>query len=173
MISKRGEGMNERPRTIYILILLWLALSTIFIFWGGFSLILVVQIPGWYYFEDLIFWIPQLHFTYLISTIVWFVFSSLFLIFAYATFRGDSWAWSTGVIISTIFLVIFGLMLAAFMINALMFLDWFSVAGLATVSLSFLIDIGIVFHLTRPNTKLYFESNNFFKEGLKSLKEES
>ena len=146
--------MTDRPKVIYILILLWLSLSTIFAAWGGYSLTIFLQIPNWYELGPLI---PQLHFGYLISTIVWFVFSSLFIIFAYATFRRDNWAWTTGIIISTIFLVIFSIMLAALMINAVMFLDWFSVAGLVTVVLSFLIDLGIIFYLTRPTSKLYFE----------------
>jgi len=146
--------MNEKPKNIYILILLWLALSTIFVMWGGFSLVIVLQIPSWHELGPLL---PQLHVGYLISTIVWFVFSSLFILFAYGTLRGDGWVWTTGIIISTIFLAIFGLMLAAFMVNAVMFLDWFSVAGLVSVVLSFLTDLGIIFYLTRPATKLYFE----------------
>ena len=148
----------SRPRVVYTLIGLWFASSSIFILWGALSLIILTQIPTW---TGIDFFQPQLYFGYLISTIVWFVFSALFIIFAYATFRGDIWAWTTGVIISTIFLVVFGIMLAAFMINAILFLDWFSVFGLVTVSLSFLIDLGIVFHLTRPVVKLYFESNTY------------
>ena len=147
--------MNERPKIVYILILLWIALSVIFVAWGVFSLTIVVQIPTWQEIRPVI---PQLHFGYLISTIVWFVFSSLFILFSYATFRRDSWAWTTGIIISTIFLAIFGLMLAAFMINAIMFRDWFSIAGLITVVLSFIIDLGIIFYLTRVPIKLYFET---------------
>lgn len=147
--------MSERPKIVYILILLWIALSVIFVAWGIFSLIIVIQIPSWQEIRPVI---PQLHFGYLISTIVWFVFSSLFVVFSYATFRRDSWAWTTGIIISTIFLAIFGLMLAAFMINAIMFLDWFSIAGLITVVLSFIIDLGIIFYLTRAPIKLYFET---------------
>ncbi len=145
--------MSERPRTIYFLVLLWLGLSGIFVLWGIYSLIIMIQIPEWTELGALIY---PVHFGYLISTIVWFVFSSLFIIFSYATFRADTWAWTTGIIISTIFLIIFGLMLAAFMVNAILFLDWFSVAGLITVVLSFLTDIGIVIYLTRPVTKLYF-----------------
>ena len=91
------------------------------------------------------------------STIVWFVFSSLFVIFAYGTFRGDHWVWTTGVIFTTIFLAVFGLMLAAFMITAFNYPNIFSVTGLITTILSFLIDIGIVFFLTRPDAKVYFE----------------
>jgi hypothetical protein len=138
-----------------MLIFLWLALSFIFVLWAIYSLIIVINIQNW---TDIgVGLISQIHFGYLISTIVWFVFSSLFTIFAYATFRGDSWAWTTCLIISTIFLAIFGLMIAAFMVNAVIFLDWFSVWGLVTVALSFLADLGIVFYLTRPYTKLYFK----------------
>jgi hypothetical protein len=149
--------MSERPKTIYILILLWIALSGIFILWGIYSLIIVLQIPQW---TELGALLPPLHFGYLISTIVWFVFSSLFVIFSYATLKADSWAWTTGIIISTIFLIVFGLMLGSFMVNAYLFLDWFSVLGLITVVLSFLTDIGIVIYLTRPMTKLYFAKIN-------------
>jgi hypothetical protein len=146
--------MTKRPSIIYILILLWLTLSVIFVFWGGFSLALVIQIPNW---TDLGVLVPQLHFGYLISTIVWLVFAALLIIFAYGTFKKDSWVWTTGTIISTIFLAIFSLMLASFMVNAILFLDFFSIVGLVTVVISFIIDLGIVFYLTRPVTKLYFE----------------
>jgi hypothetical protein len=149
--------MSERPRNIYILVLLWLALSGIFVLWGIYSLVIMLQIPEW---TELGAILPPLHFGYLISTIVWFVFSSLFIIFSYATFRADGWAWTTGVILSTIFLIIFGLMLASFMVNAYLFRDWFSVTGLITVVLSFLTDIGIVIYLTRPVTKIYFAKMN-------------
>jgi hypothetical protein len=129
-----------------------------FIIWGAYSLELVLRIPGWQtelaHYENLV---PMLHFGFLMATIVWFVFSSVFILISYATFRKDSWAWSTGIIISTIFLAVFFLMLASFMINAVLFLDWFSVLGLVAVVLTVLIDLGIVFFITRPATKLYFE----------------
>ena len=149
--------MVERSKNIYILVLLWLALSAIFVMWGGYSLIIVLLIPRWE--QWLVELTPQVHFGFLISTIVWFVFSSLFLLFAYGTFKREHWVWTSGLIISTIFLVVFGLMLGAFMVNAAMFLDWFSVTGLITVVLSFITDIGIVFYLTRPDTKLFFKIN--------------
>ncbi len=147
--------MAEKSKNIYILILLWLALSVIFVMWGGYSLYIVLLIPSWE--QWLVDLTPQVHFGFLISTIVWFVFSSLFLLFAYGTFRRDHWVWTSGIIISTIFLVVFGLMLGAFMVNAAIFLDWFSVTGLITVVLSFITDIGIIFYLTRPDTKLFFK----------------
>ena len=39
--------MKKRPMTIYILILLWLTLSAMFILWGVFSLFTVVEVPEW------------------------------------------------------------------------------------------------------------------------------
>ena len=146
--------MSEKPKIVYVLVLLWLALSAIFISWGWYSLSFILRIPKWTeWLSDLT---PQVYLGYLISTIVWFVFSALFILFAYGTFRKEHWVWTTGLIISTIFLVVFGLMLGAFMVNAIVFLDWFSVTGLITVILTFIIDIGIVFFLTRPDFKLYF-----------------
>jgi hypothetical protein len=146
--------MSEKPKIVYVLVLLWLALSAIFIMWGWYSLSFVLRIPKWT--EWLSELTPQVYLGYLISTIVWFVFSALFILFAYGTFRKEHWVWTSGLIISTIFLVVFGLMLGAFMVNAIVFLDWFSVTGLITVVLTFIIDIGIVFFLTRPDFKLYF-----------------
>ena len=145
--------MSNRPKIIYMIILLWLALSTIFILWGYYSYTYVVKIPQW---NELGTLIPPLHFGYLLSTIVWFIFSSLFILFAYGTFKKDSWAWTTGIIISTVFIIIFAFMLAALMINAILFFDIFSVYGLISVVLSFLANIGISFLLTRPNAKIYF-----------------
>jgi len=145
--------MGSRPKLINYLILLWLGLSAIFVLWGAFSLNILVRIQNWTELGTLQ---SQLFFGYLISTIVWFVFSSLFIIFAYATYRGDTWSWTTGLIISTLFIVIFGFMLAAFMVTSLLFFDWFSVNGLISVVLSFLTDLGIVFILSRPKTKIYY-----------------
>lgn len=149
--------MSNRPKIIYYLIILWLILSSIFILWGGFSFVILVQIEGWT--KDLRALSSQVFFGYLISTIVWFVFSCLFLIFAYATYRGDNWCWTTGLIISTIFIIIFGFMLAAFMVTSVLFFDWFSVYGLINVVLTFLTDLGIIFLITRPTTKLYFATS--------------
>jgi len=150
--------VTERPKIIHILILLWAALSAIFILWGGYSLIYLLQVQEWGIENpELIKLIPILHFGYLMSTIIWFVFSSVFLVITYGTLKRDHWVWSTGLILSTIFLAVFGLMLTAFIINALVFFDQFSVTGLITTIITFMIDLGIVFFLTRPKTKEYFE----------------
>jgi hypothetical protein len=149
--------MAEKVRSIYILSLLWVALSVIFVIWGIFSLDLLVDVGKW---KELGSLIPIMFFGFLISTILWFVFSSIFVILAYASLKQDSWAWSTGMILSTIFLAIFGFMLAAFMVTAILFLDFFSVAGLVTVVISFITDMGIIFYLTRPRIKLYLLGSN-------------
>jgi len=91
------------------------------------------------------------------SAIAWFVFSGIFIIFAYGTLKKESWVWTTGIIITTIYLAIFALMIASFMVNALIYLNQFSVLGLVTVVLALLIDLGIIFYLTRPATKIYFD----------------
>jgi len=149
--------MATRPRLIYTLILLFIGLSAIFCFWGGYSILVLIQIPRWEGSIDPIL-IPLLFFGYLTSTIVWFTFSAVFVIFAYGTLRGDSWIWSTGLIITTIFLVVLGIMMGSLMVNSIMFLDLFSVTGLITTILAFIGDLAVVYYLTRPAAKIYFES---------------
>lgn len=144
----------KKPKEIIILILLWLGLSAIFAAWGGYSLSIVMNIPTWALEEMLL---SVLHFGYIMSAIVWFVFSLLFIILANGIFNGKHWVWTTCLIISTIFLVVFGLMLISFMITAVVYPNIFSVLGLTTTILSFLIDLGIVFYLTRRATKIYFK----------------
>lgn len=152
--------MDKKPWTVYALILLWLAMCTIFISWGSYTLNTILDIPSWIKElpttekETLI---SIVHFVYLMSTIVWFVFSAIFILFAYGTFKRDHWAYSSGIIFSTIFLAIFGLMLATFMVNLLVFQDSFSTIGLITTMITFLVDLGIVFLITRPATKIYFD----------------
>ena len=148
---------------IYLLIILWVLLAGLFLLWGSFSLGFVVQIPGgpdpiptWEESELSILY-PMLYFGTLLSTVTWFVFSSLFVFFSYGTFRGKKSVWNSGIILSTIFIFILGFMLASLMATILIFLNQFSVLGVVTVIIAFLIDIAIVFCLTRPNSKIYFE----------------
>lgn len=156
--------MFGKPKTIYIIVLLWGVLAGIILLWGIYSFVTLMDIPTWSSeppsdfqkaFDSIL---PILHFGYLLSTIVFTVFSFVFIIIAYGTLKKDHWVWTTGLIISTIFLVIFGLMLAGFIINVLIFKDDFSIIGVVSVILTFITDLGIVFHLTRPVTKKYFET---------------
>lgn len=157
--------MIDRPRTIIVLILLWLLIAGAFLFYGIVTLSTVIDVPEWIAeapdvggfqekFEKIV---PIIHFGFLMSTIIFLVFSSVFIIFAYGTYKKDQWVWTTGLIISTIFFAIFSLMLAGFMVNVMMFKDDFSISGLVAIILLFLTDLGIIFYLTRPATKLYFE----------------
>ncbi len=152
--------MKERPKQLYLLVVLWPLLSTIFIAWGAYSLTFVLQIPNWTpppHQQDLVLVYQMLYFGTLVSTITWFVFSGLFLVFSYLLWTAKSWAWTAGLIISTIFIIILGMMLAAFMVTTIVFLDFFPVLGLITVILAFLIDLGLIYGLTRPQMKLFIE----------------
>ena len=149
--------MNERPKFLYVLVVLWPLLSLIFIAWGTYSLTYVLDIPSWpLHTEGIEIVYQMLYFGTLVSAITWFVFACLFFVFSYLSLKAKSWAWTTGLIISTIFIIILGLMLGAFMITAISFLDFFPVFGLITVVIAFLIDLGIVYCLTRPQIKIYF-----------------
>lgn len=147
--------MNKRPRSVYVLIVLWLLLSVIFIAWTSFSLNLVLNIPSWE--PDIPSLSPMLYFGSLVSMITWFVFALLFFIFSYGTFKGKSWIWTAGIIVSTIFIVIFALMLGSFMITTILFPGFFTILGLETAILSFIIDLGIIYYLTRPAVKVHFK----------------
>lgn len=152
--------MTERPKFLYVLVVLWPLLSLIFIAWGAYSLVYVLDIPNWpLHAEGIEIVYQMLYFGTLVSAITWFVFASLFAIFSYLSLKAKSWAWTAGLIISTIFIIILGLMLASFMVTIITFLDFFPVFGLITVVIAFLIDLGIVYCLTRPQVKIYFEIN--------------
>jgi len=138
------KKLTDKNKTIYILIILWIALAALFCIWGMISLITLIDIPGWrgevpISFQaqfDII--IPILYVGYLTSTSIALVFSSVFVIVAYGIFKKDNWVWSTGLIFSTIFLAIFAFLLTSFMINAAIFKDEFSILGLIIVIIAFL-----------------------------------
>ena len=155
--------MTDKNKTIYILILLWATLAGLFLIWGINSLMTLIDIPNWpaevppSFQEQFDKIVPILYLGYLTSTSIALVFSSVFVIVAYAIYKKDHWVWSTGLIFSTIFLAIFGFLLASFMVNTVIFKDEFSIIGLIIVILAFITDLGVVFFHTRPATKLYFE----------------
>lgn len=146
--------MAEKPKMLYLLIALWVIFSLIFISMGYYSLDLALDALTQSH-SDETFFLPMLFFATFFLTIVMFVFGSIFLIFAYETFKIKKWVWNAGIIISTIFIVIFSFMLAALMITALIFMDSFSILTLITVMIAFLVDLGIVFSITRPSVKEY------------------
>jgi hypothetical protein len=155
--------LTNRPNSVIILIFLWVLLAFFFLFYGGTSLSILINSHSWVYEAPESFQptyqkvIPYVHLGFLISTIIFFVFSVVFFIFAYGTFRKNQWIWTASLIISSIFLVILSLMLASFMINVILFKDDFSIYGLVSSIIVFLTDLGVIFYLTRPSTKIYFE----------------
>ncbi|MEF8848074.1 MAG: hypothetical protein V5A68_02965 [Candidatus Thermoplasmatota archaeon] len=146
----------DKPKSLYFLGLLWITLCGIFVVWDFISLNLSLAVLSWPPTEFSSIY-SLLFFGTTMSAITWPVFACVFIWIAYGTFKGKSWVWYPGVIISTTFLVIFGLMLPAFMVTAIFFMDLFSVAGLITTVISFLIDLALIFLLTRPQVKIYLD----------------
>ena len=147
--------MEKKPKNIYALVILWCLLSGMFILWGSYSLTFVMNIPSWNK-TDISVLFPMLYVGTFLSTITWFVFACLLIVFAYASFKAKSWVWTTGIIISTVFIVVLALMLASFMVTAIIFMEPFAILGLITIVINFLIDLGIVYFITRPDVKNYF-----------------
>jgi len=154
--------MRKKPFILYLLILLWLAFSTIFIMFGTYSIEMVFNVLNWSVTNPS-FYDPMVFFSYLMFAISMFVFGFIFIIFAYETYKGRSWVWNAGIIFSTIFLVIFGFLMVSLMVTAMIFMDTrFSIPTLIAVMIAFLTDLGIIFFITRPNVKTYLyapESN--------------
>lgn len=148
----------ERSKTLYSLAILWLLLSAVFIVWSFYSLDWINRILSWPESSPDYVLFSFLFFGNLVSFISWSVFAILFIIFAYGTYTVKQWVWTSGLIIATIFIVIFALMLASFMITAILFMDFFSVLGMVTVVISLLIDLGIIYCLTRLKIKNIFSS---------------
>ncbi len=155
--------MTNRHTNIIILMILWLILAVFFLVYGAISISMVLDVPNWIEsapesfrpaFEPII---PIVHLVFLISTVIFLVFSVVFFVFAYGVFKNDQRVWTAGLIISTIFLAILSLMLASFMINVILFKDDFSIYGLISAIVVFLTNLGVIFYLTRPATKIYFE----------------
>ena len=153
--------MYDKPKAIIALILLWVALCAMFFLWGGYTLKVLIDMMTWWDLPaDTEALLPILHFGFILTTIVWFIFSLVFIIIAYGTIKADDWVWTTGLILSTLFLAIFALMLASFIIIFILYSDYmtfFVQYGLITTIIAFITDLGIIFFLTRPKTKLYFK----------------
>jgi hypothetical protein len=103
---------------------------------------------------------PILLFGTIVTSVVFVAFACLFFIFSYGTYMGKKWVWTIGVILSSLFLIIFGLMLGSFMVTAIVFPGFFSIAGLNTVVIAFILDLGVIYFITRPDIKLFFKINN-------------
>jgi hypothetical protein len=150
--------MTDKPKYLNWLILLWLLFAAIFFYLGYFSLTLALWIfSAEYTALGLPSWTTSMLFFWsFMATITLLVFGGIFVLFSYETYRLRTWVWNAGVIISTIFIVIFSFLLASLMITALLFKNEFAVQTLITIMLTFLVDLGIVFLITRPSIKAIF-----------------
>jgi len=145
--------LNSRPKILYPLVALWALLGLTFIILGAYSSELLIYIVSPQYISSS--WDAMLFFGFVFIATAFLIFGSIFVIFSYETFKGRSWAWNAGIIISTIFIVIFSFMLASIMLTALQFRDNFTIQVLEASVISFLIDLGIIFLITRPAIKEY------------------
>ena len=156
-----GRGkikVNDKPNLIYLGSLAWIIFGIEFLVIGFFSMDMVQFIlsPESGYSD----WYPMIFFGYFLILTTLFVFGVIFVIFGVEFLRGKSWAWSAGVLISTIFLVIFGFMLGSLMITALLFMDPFSIPTLVLMMITLLIDLGVLFLTTRPKVKIFMLSSD-------------
>lgn len=148
--------LSDKPKILYLLVGLWALLALTFIILGLYSLeLLVYMISPKYAPTD---WDAMLFFGMVFITTVFLIFGIIFAIFASETYKGKAWVWNAGVIISTIFIVIFSFMLASIMLTALQFRDNFTIQTLEASVISFLIDLGIIFLITRPAIKEYMKN---------------
>jgi len=149
--------LTKKPSLLYSLSTLWALLGLLFIYLGYYSLQLaIIVLSSEAEFNG---WSSMLFFGFFFLTTALLVFGAIFFIFTYETLKLKSWVWDAGIIISTIFLVIFSFMLSSSMITALLFPSaYFTVNVLIMIILVFLIDLGIIFLITRPNIKVIMHS---------------
>jgi hypothetical protein len=137
---------------------LLILLLVIFLIWGQYALNILVEIPEWVNeptgFEAP--WVANLYWMFLIGTILWFGSAALMLLISYGLYKRKSWAWTTAMILNSLCLFVFSIMLAAFIVAVLIFQDIFSITGIVTTVLALLIDIGIVYLLTRKDVKAQY-----------------
>lgn len=153
--------MFKKPTYLISLVIMWAIFGIIFIVMGLLSLNLTIWIfsPEYANYNITDWATSMIFFMTFTETTTLMAFGSLFLIFSYETYKVKSWVWSAGLIISTIFLVIFSFLLASLMITTLIFPNDFTVPALIETMVTFLTDLGIIFLLTRPSIKLYFEQH--------------
>ena len=149
--------MAKRPIHAYLLVILYCSLSAIFLIWSAYAYSIFIQVPSWVATENINF-VSFSYWIYLIGTVVWFGFAVFFMVLLYGMFKKLGWAWTTSLILTTLKMVIYSIMVITFMIVLVKYQSIFSVVGVITSTFALLIDICIVFLLTRPITKQYFNA---------------
>jgi len=153
--------MIDKPKLFYALILLWIVFGVVFIYLGygslGIALYLISpEFTNLFGSEGREFVQALLFFATTMSTTTMLVFGSIFILFSYETYHCKTWVWNAGVIISTIFIVVFSFMLGSLMVTSLIFMNRIIIEALITIIIAFLVDLGIIFLITRPNIKECF-----------------
>jgi len=131
------------------------SLTAIFVYWGFYALDVLLKIPAWdgYISTTLA---AILYWMFFIGTLVWIGAAVVAAYLTYGLLKGKNWSWTASVILSTFSIIIFAIMLVAFMAALIVFQDVFSITGLITVTLALFIDLAIIFLLTRPGIKTIF-----------------
>ena len=162
----------KKPKLLYLLIFAWIIFGIVFYILGYWSFTIAQYLSssaGDSASEAFLAWRPMMFFGTLFIFTAMFVFGSIFFIFAYEAYKGKSWIWSAGIIISTIFLVIFSFMMAALMVTAYVFKDPdFSIPSLIIIMIAFLTDLSVLFLTTRPNIRSFLKSEGSIFEKLKN-----
>ena len=155
-----------KPIIVYLLASLWVTFAVMFLFIGFYSILVSTYILSYDLTQYPLFgeWYPFLFFGILLVAIIVLVFGVIFSIFAFETLIVKKWIWNAGIIISTIFMVIFSFMLAAIMITAYFFTDQVIENLLITVILLFLVNLGILFLVTRPDLKRFLQKDEILKK---------
>ena len=147
--------MKTRPRSLYLSVILFILLAVIFGYWGYFAIDTLIQLPS--LTGDLpLKIISSLYWFYLIGTLIWIGNAGLSSILAYGLFKRLNWAYTTALIFTTLVIAALTIMLIGFMVGLVKFQDMFSIIGIVTNIIALLIDLIIVFLITRPSMKLFF-----------------
>jgi hypothetical protein len=148
---------DKKPDKFYFLILFYLFLISITSAWTWYAYTMFTGISGWKYSDEIVDFIAFNYFVFLFGFLIWAGITILLIILLYGLIRNYRWAWTTSLIIATLGLVLFPIILIAIMTTLLKYQSAFSSLGIITITIALLLDICVVYILTRPVLKQYFE----------------
>ena len=146
---------NEKPQSIYLLIILLFSLVIILSYWGYFAFTILVQIPSWEG-ELSLDTVSIFYWIFFLGSFVWFGSSALFLFLIYGIIKEKRWSWTMIYILTTFGIIVFIIMLIGFFVVTFLFKTLFSILGLSTVIIGLLLLIYSVYLITRVKVKQYF-----------------
>lgn len=148
---------DKKPDKFYFLILFYLFSFSITSTWTWYAYTMFTGISGWKYSDEIVDFIAFNYFVFLFGFLIWAGITILLIILLYGLIRNYRWAWTTSLIIATLGLVLFPIILIAIMTTLLKYQSAFSSLGIITITIALLLDICVVYILTRPVLKQYFE----------------